>query len=167
MPQGAPNIIVILLDDVGFAATSTFGGVAATPTLDRLAAEGLRCNSFHVTPMCAPTRAALLSGRNSHQVGFGRIPELQQRIGLLRIWGDQSDLRRAVQSAAVVLEAHRPRLGAAASQIQQVVHNEAVQPGSELALSAKGRQLGDELEEISCVASSASCGWSTIRTAML
>lgn len=75
-PEGAPNILVVMLDDVGFAATSTFGGVADTPTLDRLAAEGLRYNGFHVTPMCAPTRAALLSGRNAHQVGFGRIPEL-------------------------------------------------------------------------------------------
>jgi arylsulfatase A-like enzyme len=75
-PGGAPNIVLILLDDVGFSATSTFGGATPTPTLDRLAASGLKYNRFHVTPMCAPTRAALLSGRNSHQVGFGRIPEL-------------------------------------------------------------------------------------------
>lgn len=75
-PKGAPNIVLILFDDVGFAATSTFGGAIPTPVLDQLAADGLRYNRLHVTPMCAPTRAALLSGRNAHQVGFGRIPEL-------------------------------------------------------------------------------------------
>lgn len=57
-PDGAPNIVLILLDDVGFAATSTLGGATPTPALDQLAAGGLRYNSFHVTPMCAPTRAA-------------------------------------------------------------------------------------------------------------
>lgn len=75
-PEEAPNIVLVMLDDVGFAATSTFGGATPTPALDQLADNGLRYNRFHVTPMCAPTRAALLSGRNSHQVGFGRIPEL-------------------------------------------------------------------------------------------
>jgi arylsulfatase A-like enzyme len=75
-PNGAPNIVLILLDDAGFAAASTFGGATPTPALDRLAAGGLRYNRFHVNPMCSPTRAALLSGRNSHQIGFGRISEL-------------------------------------------------------------------------------------------
>ena len=75
-PKGAPNIVLILLDDTGFSATSTFGGATPTPVLDRLAAGGLRYNRFHVTPMCSPTRAALLSGRNAHQVGFGAISEL-------------------------------------------------------------------------------------------
>lgn len=74
--KNAPNIVIVLLDDVGFSATSTFGGPTPVPTLDSLAAHGLRYNRFHVTPMCAPSRAALLSGRNSHQMGFGRIPEL-------------------------------------------------------------------------------------------
>src|SRR5687768_2003805 len=64
----APDIVVILLDDVGFGATSTFGGPAQTPNLDRLAAQGLRYNRFHVMPACSPTRAALLSGRNAHRV---------------------------------------------------------------------------------------------------
>jgi arylsulfatase len=74
-PNGAPNIVLILLDDVGFAASSTFGGAAPTPALDRLAAGGLRYNRFHVNAMCSPTRGALLSGRNSHQLGFGMIAE--------------------------------------------------------------------------------------------
>lgn len=74
-PKGAPNIIVILLDDIGFADTSTFGGIAQTPELDKLAAQGLRYNNFHTTAMCSPTRAALLTGRNHHRVGFGIITD--------------------------------------------------------------------------------------------
>lgn len=72
-PAGAPNIVVVLLDDVGFAAASTFGGPAETPTLDALAHEGLRYNRFHTTGICSPTRASLLSGRNPHAVGIGTV----------------------------------------------------------------------------------------------
>lgn len=72
-PANAPNIILILLDDVGFAAASTFGGVAATPELDRLAGDGLRYNRFHVVGICSPTRASILGGRNHHRLGFGTI----------------------------------------------------------------------------------------------
>lgn len=72
-PQGAPNILMILLDDVGFGDASTFGGPAQTPQLDQLAAQGLSYNRFHVTPTCSPTRAALLSGRNAHKAGFGTV----------------------------------------------------------------------------------------------
>ena len=75
-PKGAPNVLVILLDDVGFAASSAFGGVIATPTADRLANDGLRYTRFHTTALCAPTRAALLTGRNHHSVGMGVITEL-------------------------------------------------------------------------------------------
>jgi len=75
-PAGAPNVLVILLDDVGFAASSAFGGPCATPTAERLAANGLKYNRFHTTALCAPTRAALLSGRNHHTVGMGVITEL-------------------------------------------------------------------------------------------
>ncbi|HET9562850.1 MAG TPA: sulfatase-like hydrolase/transferase, partial [Propionibacteriaceae bacterium] len=74
-PEGAPNVLIILLDDVGFGAASTFGGPCLTPTADRLAAGGLRYNRFHTTALCAPTRAALLSGRNHHSVGMGSITE--------------------------------------------------------------------------------------------
>jgi arylsulfatase A-like enzyme len=72
-PAGAPNVVLVMLDDTGFGASSTFGGPAETPALDRLAANGLKYNRFHVTPICSPTRAALLSGRNSHRVGFGSV----------------------------------------------------------------------------------------------
>ncbi|WOK37525.1 arylsulfatase [Sphingomonas sp. C3-2] len=74
-PKGAPNVVVILLDDVGFAAGSTFGGAVPTPGMDRVAADGLRYNNFHVTALCSPTRAALLTGRNDHRVGFGTVTE--------------------------------------------------------------------------------------------
>ncbi len=72
-PKGAPNIIVILLDDVGFGAAGTFGGPVKTPELDRLAAQGLRYNNFTVSAQCSPTRAALLTGRNDHRAGFGTV----------------------------------------------------------------------------------------------
>jgi arylsulfatase len=75
-PAGAPNVLIVLLDDVGFAASSAFGGPIATPTAERLAANGLKFNRFHTTALCAPTRAALLSGRNHHTVGMGVITEL-------------------------------------------------------------------------------------------
>ncbi len=75
-PAGAPNVLIVLLDDVGFAASSAFGGPCNTPTAERLAANGLRFNRFHTTALCAPTRAALLSGRNHHTVGMGVITEL-------------------------------------------------------------------------------------------
>ena len=72
-PSGAPNVLVVLLDDVGFGASSAFGGPCATPTAERLAANGLRYNRFHTTALCSPTRMALLTGRNHHSVGFGNI----------------------------------------------------------------------------------------------
>ncbi len=74
-PEGAPNILLIMTDDVGFAAPSTFGGVISTPTLDRIAANGLRYTNFHSTALCSPTRAALITGRNHHSVGFGVVSE--------------------------------------------------------------------------------------------
>jgi arylsulfatase len=74
-PKGAPNVLLIITDDVGFGAPSTFGGVIPTPTLDRVAANGLRYTNFHSTALCSPTRAALITGRNHHSVGFGVISE--------------------------------------------------------------------------------------------
>ncbi|MGE0666927.1 MAG: sulfatase-like hydrolase/transferase [Sphingomonadales bacterium] len=71
-PKGAPNILVIMTDDIGFAASSTFGGPIPTPTLDALAREGLRYNQFNTSALCSPTRAALLTGRNPHRVGMAR-----------------------------------------------------------------------------------------------
>ena len=72
-PKGAPNILLIMTDDVGFAAPSTFGGVIPTPTLDRVASMGLRYTRFHTTALCSPTRAALLTGRNHHSVSTGVV----------------------------------------------------------------------------------------------
>ncbi|MDJ1501356.1 arylsulfatase [Xanthocytophaga agilis] len=73
-PEGAPNVVWILLDDVGFGAVSTFGGLIRTPNLDSLANNGLRYTNFHTTAICSPTRAALLTGRNSHSVHMGLFP---------------------------------------------------------------------------------------------
>ena len=75
-PAGAPNILLIVLDDVGFGASSAFGGPCRTPTFERLAANGLKYNRFHTTALCSPTRQALLTGRNHHSVGMGNITEL-------------------------------------------------------------------------------------------
>jgi arylsulfatase len=74
-PKGAPNIFLVLLDDVGYGATSTFGGPINTPTLQKLADNGLRYNQFHTTALCGPTRAALLTGRNHHSAHTGVIME--------------------------------------------------------------------------------------------
>jgi arylsulfatase A-like enzyme len=75
-PKDAPNVLLILTDDTGFGHAATFGGAAATPTLDKLAADGLRYNRFHTTALCSPSRAALLTGRNHHSVGTGVIIEM-------------------------------------------------------------------------------------------
>ncbi|MBM4265856.1 MAG: arylsulfatase [Deltaproteobacteria bacterium] len=75
-PEGAPNVVVIVLDDLGFAQLGCFGGDVDTPAIDRLAAGGLRYRSFHVTALCSPTRAALLTGRNHHAVGMGFLTDL-------------------------------------------------------------------------------------------
>jgi arylsulfatase A-like enzyme len=71
----APNVLLILVDDAGFSASSTFGGPVLTPNYDKLAVSGLRYNEFHVNAICAPSRASLLSGRTDHQIGFGTITE--------------------------------------------------------------------------------------------
>jgi arylsulfatase A-like enzyme len=75
-PQGAPNVLVILLDNLGFGATKPFGGVINMPTLERLANNGLIYNNFHTAPLCSPSRMALLTGRNPHSVNMGAISEL-------------------------------------------------------------------------------------------
>ena len=75
-PDGAPNVLIVLIDDSGFGQWSTFGGLIPTPNLDRIAANGLRYTRFHTTALCSPTRAALLTGRNHHSVGTGMITEL-------------------------------------------------------------------------------------------
>ena len=75
-PKGSPNVLLILLDDVGFGMCSTFGGPVPTPNLDKLAASGLKYTRFHTTALCSPTRAALLAGRNHHSCGTGVIIEM-------------------------------------------------------------------------------------------
>ena len=98
-PAGAPNVLLILTDDVGFAAASTFGGPVPTPNLDRLARRGLLYNRFHTTAMCSPTRAALLTGRNHHAVSTGLITDLT--TGYPGYWAEMP------RSAATVAEVLR------------------------------------------------------------
>jgi hypothetical protein len=78
-PESAPNVLVILLDDVGFGASSAFGGPCSTPTAERLADGGLKYTRFHSTALCAPTRKALLTGRNHHSVAMGASPRPRPR----------------------------------------------------------------------------------------
>lgn len=75
-PTGAPNVLIVLIDDVGFGASSAFGGPCYTPNAEKLAADGLKYTRFHTTALCSPTRAALLSGRNHHAVGMGGVTEI-------------------------------------------------------------------------------------------
>jgi len=75
-PEGAPNVLIVLIDDAGFGSSSAFGGPCSTPTFERLAGGGLRYNRFHTTALCSPTRQALLTGRNHHAVGMGGITEI-------------------------------------------------------------------------------------------
>ena len=75
-PKGAPNVLLIMTDDDGFGAPGTFGGVIPTPALDRIAKSGLRYTNFHSTSLCSPTRAAIITGRNHHSVGFGVVGEI-------------------------------------------------------------------------------------------
>src|SRR5262245_39853646 len=75
-PAGAPNVLIVLIDDVGFGASSAFGGPCATPTAERLARGGLKYTRFHTTALCSPTRAAMLTGRNHHSIGMGAITEM-------------------------------------------------------------------------------------------
>ena len=76
LPEDAPNILIVMLDDAGFGQPDTFGGEIHTPTMSRLAEAGIAYNAFHTTAMCSPTRAALMTGRNHNRVGFGQIAEL-------------------------------------------------------------------------------------------
>src|SRR5271165_3922818 len=75
-PKGAPNVLLVMTDDVGFSAPGTFGGVVPTPALDRVAKSGLRYTNFHSTSLCSPSRAALITGRNHHVAGFGVVDEI-------------------------------------------------------------------------------------------
>ncbi len=100
-PAGAPNVVVVLLDDVGFGHTSTFGGPVPTPALEQLARQGLRYNRFHTTGICSPTRASLLTGRNPQRVSTGMVSEGASGFpGYNSMWGPNA------ASLAEILRAH-------------------------------------------------------------
>ncbi|NOK12702.1 arylsulfatase [Corallococcus exercitus] len=97
-PQGAPNVVIVLLDDVGFGASSAFGGPIPMPTLEALARQGLRYNQFHTTAMCSPSRAALLTGRNHHSAHMGALTEIATGLP-----GYDSAIPKSVATTAEVL----------------------------------------------------------------
>ncbi|MBB1089550.1 arylsulfatase [Lysobacter sp. SG-8] len=100
-PEGAPNVLLVMMDDVGFGATETFGGPVPTPTFDRIANEGLRFNRFHTTALCSPTRAALITGRNHHVASTGIIMEFSTPYP-----GYHSLMSRSVGSIGEILTAN-------------------------------------------------------------
>ncbi len=100
-PKGAPNVLLIMMDDVGFGAHSTFGGVVPTPALDRIAKSGLRYTQFHSTSLCSPTRAALITGRNHHAAGFGVVGEAATGFP-----GYDSIIRKDVGTIGTILKEH-------------------------------------------------------------
>src|SRR5678816_2767935 len=100
-PKGAPNVLLIMTDDCGFGAPSTFGGVVPTPALDRIAKNGLRYTQFHSTSLCSPTRAALITGRNHHAVGFGVVGEAATGFP-----GYDSVIPRECGTVAEILKGH-------------------------------------------------------------
>lgn len=100
-PKGAPNVLLIMLDDVGFGAHSTFGGVIPTPALDRIAKNGLRYTNFHSTSLCSPSRAALITGRNHHTVGYGVVGEAATGFP-----GYDSIIRKETGTIGTILKEH-------------------------------------------------------------
>ena len=105
--KGAPNIVYVLYDDLGWSDFGCFGSEISTPTVDRLAAEGLRYTNFHVTPLCSPTRAALLTGRNHHSTGMGMVPNFA--IGYPGYRGQLNASHRDHRRAGAGAGLHDPR----------------------------------------------------------
>ena len=103
-PKGAPNILVVLFDDVGFSDFGCYGSPIKTPTIDRLASEGLRYSGFHTTAMCSTTRAALLTGRNHHSVGVGCLANFDSGYP-----GYRGKIAREAGTLAEMLRAHAYR----------------------------------------------------------
>ena len=94
-PDGAPNVLVILIDDAGFGSSSAFGGPCQTPTFEKLAAGGLKYNRFHTTALCSPTRQALADRRNHHAVGMGGITEIATSAPGLQLAAGPTRRRRS------------------------------------------------------------------------
>ena len=107
LPKQAPNVVFVLLDDVGFGATSTFGGPVNTPTLDALAEQGLRFNRFHTTAICSPTRASLLTGRDAHAANVGAVLNSSNQLP-----GYQGVIRPDTATIAHILKDHGYRTAA-------------------------------------------------------
>ena len=100
-PPGAPNILIVLFDDTGFSDFGCYGSPVQTPTIERLAAEGLRCTSLHTTAMCSTTRAAMLTGHNPHSVGVGSLANFDSGYP-----GYRGKIRREAGTIAEILRLH-------------------------------------------------------------
>ena len=149
---GAPNVVLILLDDGGFGATSVFGGPIDTPALQQLADQGLRYNRFHVNALCSPTRAALLSGRNSHQMGFGNImvppdtypiQRAERELQLLTLeppWPPTTGTRRRTCERATRRAGSRPRPHEGCPKVTHIRPSDRNAGGVVLCLEKSGRQ---------------------------
>ncbi|MGB7160623.1 MAG: sulfatase-like hydrolase/transferase [Tepidisphaeraceae bacterium] len=139
-PKGAPNVLLIMGDDIGYAHMSAFGGPASTPTFDRLAKNGLAFTNFHTTAVCSASRAALLTGRNSHSVGMGSTPE-----GSLPYPGYHATIQR---NAATVLETLRLNDKLRERILARQLELGIVPPGTKLAPMPKAIPAWDTLSEI-------------------
>ena len=106
-PEGAPNVLIVLIDDAGFGCSSAFGGPCQTPHAEKLAASGLKFNRFHTTALCSPTRQALLTGRNHHSAGMGGDHRDRDRCARVQL-GSAKHLRTARQGAEAQRLLDRP-----------------------------------------------------------
>src|SRR6185312_6843735 len=107
-PKGAPNVLIILIDDAGFGSSSAFGGPCQTPSAEKLAAVGLKYNRFHTTALCSPSRQALLTGRNHHSAGMGGITEIATGADLEAQRLLDGAIRQMPRGAGVGDESGRP-----------------------------------------------------------
>ena len=135
-PEGAPNVLLVLLDDAGFGNPSTFGGPVSTPNMTRLAERGSRYNRFHVTALCSPTRAALLTGRNHHTRGV----RLDRRASwpVPRLHGHRAEGLRAVRPRAPGQRLQHRR-------VRQVASDARPRPGSGRAVRPLAERAGDSI----------------------
>jgi arylsulfatase A-like enzyme len=130
-PQGAPNVLRILIGDAGFGSSSAFGGPCQTPNAGKLAAGGLKNNRFHTTALCSPTRQALLTERNHHSAGMGGITELTTGARRWRLTSPSSSTSRPAPQGQIARRDHRPQkaLGIILPDCQLTARHEEIPAG--------------------------------------
>ena len=175
-PKGAPNILLIMTDDVGFGAPSTFGGVIPTPALDRIAANGLRYTNFHSTSLCSPTRAAIITGRNHHSAGFGVVAEqatgypgynsfiTRDKATIGRILKDNGYRRHGSARTIIRRPFRRARMGLSTSGQSAWASN--ISTASSAATPASGSRTSSAMRPRSILMSASRAGTSSPRRRM-